>query len=140
MLIIFIEIYLYLCLIEKNKKELIKVAETLNIEFINADLSKKSGIDEISQFIKENNIEGLNNCAGVGIKKSAIEIKSEAAKKLLDINVTAVTNLTKISLRKLSIQNKGFIINISSSAALQPIAYFADYGASKHLFLTLQIL
>ena len=81
--------------------------------------------------MKGNDIEGLINCAGIGIRKSAIDINSENARNLLDINVSAVTYLTRLVLRKLSYQNKGFIINISSSAALQPLAYFADYGASK---------
>ena len=57
--------------------------------------------------------------------------RDNIAKKIFDINVSAVTSLTRITLKKIFDQDKGFIVNISSSAALQPLAYFADYGASK---------
>ena len=55
----------------------------------------------------------------------------DTASKILDVNVRAVTYLSRILLKKFSDHNKGYIINISSSAALQPLPYFADYGASK---------
>lgn len=76
----------------------------------------------------------LVNSAGMGENDYFENTKLENDIKTLDLNIKALTAMTKISLD--FFQKGGIILNIASSAAFIPQAKFALYAASKSYVLS----
>ena len=76
----------------------------------------------------------LINSAGMGENDYFENTKLENDIKTLDLNIKALTAMTKISLD--FFQKGGIILNIASSAAFIPQAKFALYAASKSYVLS----
>lgn len=104
-----------------------------NIQVIAADLSKpecgatlKKAVDAL-----EMSVDLLINNAGFGTT-GAFE-KQDAAREAEEIrlNVSAVVDLAHAFLPAMLEGGNGAIINIASSAAFQPMPYFAVYAATK---------
>lgn len=76
----------------------------------------------------------LINSAGMGENNYFKNTKLENDMKTLDLNIKALTSMTKISLD--FFQKDGIILNIASSAAFIPQAKFALYAASKSYVLS----
>ena len=76
----------------------------------------------------------LINSAGMGENNYFKNTKLENDMKTLDLNIKALTAMTKISLD--FFQKDGIILNIASSAAFIPQAKFALYAASKSYVLS----
>lgn len=85
---------------------------------------------EVKSLLKENEIDLLINCAGVGIFQPYEEISINKIKELIDVNLTAPIILTNLLLRSLK-KTKGFIINISSVEATKHSKFSALYTATK---------
>ena len=85
---------------------------------------------EVKTLLKENDIDLLVNCAGVGIFQPHEEISINKIKELIDINLTAPIILTNLLLRSLK-KTKGNIINISSVEATKHSKFSALYTATK---------
>ncbi|AXX91376.1 short-chain dehydrogenase [Malaciobacter molluscorum LMG 25693] len=109
-------------ILEKNKYEVIKLKSRLN--------DKKSLQLEIKQILKENDINLLINCAGVGVFKPHEEIGIDKIQELIDVNLTAPIILSNLCLRSLK-KTKGHIINISSIEATRHSKFSALYTATK---------
>lgn len=54
---------------------------------------------------------------------------------MIELNVTAVVELTGLFLPQMQQRNSGAIINVSSIAAFQPVPYMSVYAASKAFIL-----
>ena len=76
----------------------------------------------------------LINSAGMGENNYFKNTKLENDMKTLDLNIKALTAMTKICLN--FFQKDGIILNIASSAAFIPQAKFALYAASKSYVLS----
>ena len=63
-----------------------------------------------------------------------IDLARQAAE--ITVNCTALMELTHCALPHMLAQERGAIINVASTAALQPDPYMAVYGASKALVLS----
>ena len=85
---------------------------------------------EIKNILKDNDIDLLVNCAGVGIFKPHEEISLTKIKELIDVNLTAPIALTNLLLRSLK-KTQGHIINISSIEATKHSKFSALYTATK---------
>ena len=85
---------------------------------------------EIKNTLKDNDIDLLVNCAGIGIFQPHEEVSISKIKQLIDINLTAPIILTKLLLRSLK-KTKGSIINISSIEATKHSKFSALYTATK---------
>ena len=81
-------------------------------------------------------IDALVNNAGVGSFGFFSDIDVESDADLLEVNVTALTKLTKYFLRPMVARKKGYILNIASTAAFQPGPLMAVYYASKAFVLS----
>lgn len=55
---------------------------------------------------------------------------------ILNINIGAVTMMTRMMVNVMKSRGKGAIVNISSGSELQPLPYMAVYAASKVSLLT----
>lgn len=85
---------------------------------------------EIKDIIKNNDINILVNCAGVGVFKPHEEISISKIKELIDVNLTAPIVLSNLLLRSLK-KTKGHIINIASVEATRHSKFSALYTATK---------
>lgn len=59
------------------------------------------------------------------------KVSTELLWSLVNINVAAVTLMTRMVINDMKERGKGAIVNISSGSELQPLPYTAVYGASK---------
>ena len=60
----------------------------------------------------------------------------EATRSMLDLNIQALTHLTRLVLPGMLERNSGGILNVASTAAFQPIPCLSVYAASKAFVLS----
>ena len=103
------------------------------VEIIVSDLSApgqaKALLDEIAG--RRITLELLVNNAGFGIVADAANIEVERVLELIRLNIGALTELTYRVLPGMLERGHGAIVNLSSLAGFQPVAYMAAYAASK---------
>ena len=123
-----------LVLIARREDKLKQLADSLKTEcvVITADLAN---MDECTRVVKElesKDIEIWINNAGFGTCGKSIEISNENELNMIDLNVKSLHLLTKLVLEKMSKSNKGYILNVGSSAGLLPAGpYMSAYYATK---------
>jgi dihydroanticapsin dehydrogenase len=103
-----------------------------NVRYYKCNLSSENEIKLTVEKIKKefDKIDVLVNNAAIFIMKS-IEATEEDWKNILQINVIAVSNLTKYLLPLIISSKHGSIINISSISGIIGQANFAIYNATK---------
>lgn len=104
-----------------------------NIISISTDVSNIANVQESVQKVidTEGKIDILINCAGFGIS-GAIEFTDiDTAKDEFNVNFFGMCNVCKEVIPYMRHNKSGKIINISSVAAVCPIAFQAYYSASK---------
>lgn len=114
------------------KRELQKTYHN-NIYVIVKDLSTSNAPKEIYNEVKSQNIEidYLINNAGFGGQGYFHERDWEKDLAMINVNIVALTNLTRLFLPDFVKKNSGRILNTSSSASLCPGPLQAVYFASK---------
>lgn len=100
------------------------------------DLSEEKSFEILKNELESSNkkIGLLINSAGMGENDYFKNTSFDNDMKTLDLNIKALTAMTKISLD--FFQKDGIILNIASSAAFIPQAKFALYAASKSYVLS----
>lgn len=123
---------LVLCARRKDRLELIQNKMATKTEIFAADLSKKEDCFKLYEYTKGKNIAMLINCAGFGSFGEFSETDLDKELEMINVNITAVQILTKLYLKDFINNNKGYILNVSSSAGLMPAGpYMSTYYASK---------
>ncbi|MDX6767827.1 MAG: SDR family oxidoreductase [Candidatus Methylacidiphilales bacterium] len=74
---------------------------------------------------------GLVNNAGLGKQAGLVRMSEDDITAMLRVNVESLVRLTRLFLPGMCERRSGFILNIASTAAFQPVPYFAVYAASK---------
>lgn len=133
-----------LILIARDKDRLAKVKEQLeiyniNVDILSVDLSVDKACEKVFTFVDEKNltVDILINNAGIGSFGEFTSISMEKELELIDVNVRAVTELTKHFLYKMVGNEEGAILNVSSTAAFCAGPKMAAYYASKAFVLNL---
>lgn len=80
-------------------------------------------------------IELLINSAGFGYVGDVETTDPDTIRSLIDLNIGALTDLTYAVLPGMLERRHGGVINVSSLAAFQPVAYMAAYAATKSFVL-----
>ena len=104
----------------------------LECDILTADLMQLDECQRRSDYLEEKDIEIFINNAGYG--DCGLFEETDIAKEMgmIDVNVRAVHFLTKKLLRQMRVKDRGFILNVASSAGLIPAGpYMAAYYASK---------
>jgi uncharacterized protein len=81
-------------------------------------------------------VDGLVNCAGLGHTGPFDEAPPEAVRAMLDVNVSAVVELTRALLPGMRARGRGWVVNVASTAAFQPVPYLTVYAATKAFVLS----
>lgn len=80
-------------------------------------------------------LELLVNNAGIGMIGDIESTDPADVARMLNLNISTLTDLTYRALPGMLERGHGAIINVSSVAAFQPVAYMAAYSASKSYVL-----
>ncbi len=118
--------------LESLKKEL-EGGFGIKVTIISKDLSITGAAKEIYDETKNAGIEVdyLINNAGFGGLGKFNERDWEEDKAMIQLNILALTELTRYYVNDMVIRNTGKILNVSSTAALMPGPFQAVYYATK---------
>jgi NAD(P)-dependent dehydrogenase (short-subunit alcohol dehydrogenase family) len=122
--------------VARREEQLFKLAETLEIIPILADISKKEDIYKISAQMLTHfgGVDYLvNNASSLGVTplRPLIDTDCENLTEVLETNLIGPFRLTKALLPSMLFEKKGTIINISSDAAMNAYGTWGSYGTSK---------
>ncbi|MES1940620.1 oxidoreductase, short chain dehydrogenase/reductase family-like protein [Salinisphaera sp. T5B8] len=108
------------------------------VEVISADLGDPNGVAELADTIVERDwaLRGLVNNAGFGDSGAFAKRPREKQLAMIQVNVTALVDLTHRLLPVLERAQQPFIINVASVAAFQAGPNMAVYYASKAFVLS----
>ena len=108
-------------------------------ERIEADLATADGRRRVVTSIADRAtapMYGVVNCAGIGARGRVGEVPPATELDLIAVNVTALAEVTTATVARHAEVGTGVLINIASSAALQPLPFMAAYAASKAFVLS----
>ena len=128
----------------RSHDKLAELAARLESEFrvktlvIPRDLSKPNAVDEIYEEVSTASmvVDMLVNNAGFPVFGLFTQTQLAAELEMLNVNVIALTALTKLFLRGMVERHAGRILNLASTAAFEPGPLMAVYYASKAYVLS----
>lgn len=132
-----------LVLVARSKDRLRDLAKRLQsahgvaADVIVEDLANPDAAHRISGHLDEmgGTIDLLVNNAGFGTAGKFEEIDGDREHDHLMVNVVSLVDLTHALIPGMLSRGNGAVVNVSSTAALQPTPYFAAYGAGKTFVL-----
>ena len=106
-------------------------------EIIEGDLADPQQPGRLIDAVKNRGIEVelLINNAGFGHVGTVENADPQRMLDLVQVNITALTELTYGFLPEMIARKRGGVINVASVAAFQPVAYMGAYSASKSYVL-----
>ena len=122
-----------LLLIDINSKALVKLSKNFNCEYLTLDISDPKFIKKLRNFLitRDYSIDWLINNAGIGLKGELHKMSISKVKKMINVNITALTELSHFFLNSKNKVYASSLVNIGSSAGYMPLPTMASYAASK---------
>lgn len=119
--------------LEELRDELTGRDPNLNVHTHVADLTQRSAVDELVDHLAREQIaiDLLINNAGVGDHGVFATVDRQRLNAMLDLNITALTNLTRGLLPAMIERKRGAIVNVSSCAGFLPLPRLGVYSATK---------
>jgi short-subunit dehydrogenase len=110
----------------------------VSVHVFAADLRRREAPEEIFDFLHNENIavEVLVNNAGFGLGGEFAETELTRELEMIQVNIAALTHLTKLFLPAMIKRRSGRILNVASTAAFQPGPLMAVYYATKAYVLS----
>lgn len=98
-----------------------------------ADLTEESARHQLFNWVQSQNMAlyALVNNAGFGYLQPFAETDWATQNAMLQLNIVALTHLTRLFLPSFIAQGRGRVMNVASTAAFVPGPYMAVYYASK---------
>jgi short-subunit dehydrogenase len=132
-----------LVLVARREQRLRELAAELNarhgtaVVVLPKDLSVQSAGREIEEELRNVNImvDVLVNNAGFGDWGPFVELSHDRQTKMVQVNVAALTDLTRRLLPAMILRRKGGVLNVASAAAFQPGPWMSEYYATKAYIL-----
>src|SRR3954465_2211699 len=133
-----------LVLVARNRDALeaaagqIEGKHTVRVHVFAADLRRREAPEAIFDFLRNENIpiEMLVNNAGFGLGGEFAETELTRELEMIQVNIAALTHLTKLFLPAMIKRRSGRILNVASTAAFQPGPLMAVYYATKSYVLS----
>jgi uncharacterized protein len=103
-----------------------------------ADLARPEAPDELARQLRSDGItvDILVNNAGYGMFGPFVEADARTELEMIQVNIVALTSLTKLLLPEMVERKTGRILNVASTAAFQPGPLMAVYYATKAYVLS----
>ncbi|UQE73711.1 SDR family oxidoreductase [Gordonia sp. PP30] len=108
----------------------------VGVRVVAADLAGPAGRQTLLDALAGTDVDVLINNAGFATHGAFAELDPQRVHDEIAVNVVAVTMLTRALLPGMLARDRGAIVNIASTAAFQPIAHMAVYGATKAFVLS----
>ncbi|HEX5958612.1 MAG TPA: SDR family NAD(P)-dependent oxidoreductase [Hyphomicrobiaceae bacterium] len=132
-------------LIARRREPLERAAAAIRAEFkieavpLDVDVTAADAIGRIDRALAEHGAyaDVLVNSAGVGLAGLFYAQDPEAMMRLIDLNVRALTALTRHYVGGMRIRGRGGVLNVASLAGFTPGPYQAVYYASKAYVISL---
>ena len=121
----------------KDKLEKLKKQLKTDVKIITMDVSSTFNCTKLYNRVKDEDIDLLINNAGFGKFGEFNNIKLDEELDMIDVNIKAVHILTKLFLNDFVEKDKGYILNVASSAAFQSGPLMATYYSTKAYVLHL---
>lgn len=111
----------------------------VDVRIFAVDLTKIDAVTSLYNFACDNNLDVdiLINNAGFGLLGAFNETDWEKESNMINLNITALTHLTKLFVPKFIAKSKGKILNVASTASYCPGPYMSVYFATKAYVLSL---
>jgi short-subunit dehydrogenase len=116
-------------------------AHTVTATVLATDLSEPGAADEVARTLAERRItiDMLVNNAGFGTHGEFAREDLAEQSRMLQLNIVALTTLTRWLLPGMLERRRGWILNVASTAAFQPGPLMAVYYASKAYVMSLSL-
>jgi len=133
-----------LVLVARREERLIELAQDLKSEHgievhvLPKDLSKRTAPKEIFDHLNKEKIEidVVVNNAGFGSKGHIAELDTDLQLDMIQVNLVALTHLTRLFIPGIIERGYGGILNVGSLAGFQPGPNLAVYFATKAFVLS----
>jgi hypothetical protein len=143
--LLFAEKKIDILIVARNEKKLENIKSAIEQQYnisvfcVATDLATSEGIVDINHCVNTNNlsVNYLVNNAGFGDYGFFTERSMEKYSEMLGLNIISLTELTYYYAKQMIKNGKGRILNVASTAGIQPDPYFAVYGASKAYVISL---
>lgn len=128
-----------LILVARRLDRLEELKEELktNVKTISLDISIPDNCIKLYENVKNEEIDILINNAGFGVFGEFLETDLRKEMNMIDLNIKAVHILTKLFLKDFKNKDKGYILNVGSSASFAAGPLLSSYYASKNYVLRL---
>lgn len=112
---------------------------SVGVDVFAADLSKPEEVKRLIEYSVERKyeVEMLINNAGFGDYGLFAESSAERMEEMIDLNIRALTVLSRHFLPSMLARGKGYIMNVASVAAFMPGPLMGVYYATKAYVLSL---
>jgi short-subunit dehydrogenase len=133
-----------LVLVARNSERLKTLAQSLSTEHgvtvvaESLDLTKPESPRQLFEMMQKQNfkIDTLVNNAGFGYSGRFDKMPLDRCLDMIQLNITALTELTRLFLPPMVAQGFGQILNVASTAAFQPGPLMSVYYATKSYVLS----
>jgi hypothetical protein len=105
----------------------------VEVEVVAADLTDRADLARVGERVAdpERPVDLLVNCAGVGASGPFVDGDLDTCHQMIDLNVSALVDLTHAALPAMQGRGRGWILNVSSLGGHAPGPSFAVYSATK---------
>lgn len=123
-----------LILVARRKDKLNQLKEELktDIQIIQMDLAIEENVFKLYEKVKNKDIDIVINNAGFGLFGEFYETDLDTELKMIDLNIKAYHILTKLFLQDFVKKDKGYILNVCSSAGFMAGPRLSTYYATKN--------
>lgn len=111
----------------------------VKIEVVAMDLSKPDSASSLFDLCQKSgwDVDMLVNNAGFGLFGNLVDQELSKLDEMMQLNMVTLTKLCRLFLPSMIQKKSGGIINVASTAAFQPVPYFACYAATKSYVMSL---
>lgn len=105
------------------------------------DLTSQTGAREVYEECMRRSIvpEILVNNAGYGLFGPFAALDTDEQLRMIQLNITSLTHLTRLFVPGMIQRQRGFVLNVASTAAFQPGPLMASYYATKSYVVSLTV-
>lgn len=119
--------------------EEIQKAHEIPVEVMALDLEDREAPQDLAEMLRDRGIKvhTLVNNAGFGLRGNFATLPFERQLAMIDLNVGAITALSRLLLPGMLERGRGGILNVASTSAFQAGPHMAVYYATKAFVLSL---
>ena len=128
-------------LVARRKTRLEKLVKELGdkASYIVKDISSTYNCMELYNEVKKEDIDILINNAGFGVFGEFSDTNIDKELDMIDLNIKSLHTLTKLFLKDFTKKDKGYILNVASSAGFMAGPLMTSYYATKNYVVSLTL-